>query len=68
MYMKYYRNATHIDMLKRDYEEEIIRVKKMLDVEEDLRTRALLQEGLAENMESLKNLEDFLEKNPGLFK
>lgn len=68
MYMKYYRNATHIDMLKRDYQEEITKVKKMLETEEDLRTRALLQEGLAENMESLKNLEEFIENNPGLFK
>ena len=66
--MKYYRNATHIDMLKRDYEEEIIKVKKMLETEEDLRTRALLQEGLAENMEALKNLDEFIERNPEIFK
>ena len=68
MSMKYYRNATHIDMLKRDYEEEIIKVKKMLETEEDLRTRSILQEGLAENIESLKHLEEFIENNPGLFK
>ena len=66
--MKYYRNATHIEMLKRDYEEEIIRVKRMLETEEDLRKRATLQEGLAENMCALKNLEDFIESNPDIFK
>ena len=66
--MKYYRNATHIDMLRRDYEEEIIKVKKMLETEEDLRTRSLLQQGLAENIESLKNLESFIDENPHMFK
>lgn len=66
--MKYYRNATHIDMLKRDYEEEIIKVKKMLETEEDLRTRSLLQESLLENTEALKNLEKFLDENGNIFK
>ena len=68
MYMKYYRNATHIDLLRRDYQNEITNVKKMLETEEDLRTRSILQEGLAENITALENLEKFINGNPGLFK
>lgn len=66
--MKYYRNATHIDLLRRDYRNEITNVKKMLETEEDLRTRSILQEGLAENITALENLEKFINDNPGLFK
>lgn len=66
--MKYYRNATHIDLLRRDYQNEITNVKKMLETEEDLRTRSILQEGLAENITALENLEKFINDNPGLFK
>ena len=66
--MHYYRTRSQIDILLRDYKEEIRHVERMLETEEDLRTRALLQEGLAENMEALKNLEEFLEENPNIFK
>ena len=66
--MHYYRTRSQIDILLRDYKEEIRHVERMLETEEDLRTRALLQEGLAENMEALKNLEKFLEENPNIFK
>ena len=66
--MKYYRNATHLDMLRRDYQEEITRVNKMLEEEEDLKRRAILQEGLAENMEALKHLEEFIDSNSKMFK
>lgn len=66
--MHYYRTRSQIDILLREYKEEIRHVERMLETEEDLRTRALLQEGLAENMEALKNLEKFLEENPNIFK
>lgn len=66
--MHYYRTRSQIDILLRDYKEEIRHVERMLETEEDLRTRALLQEGLAENMEALKNLEEFLKENPNIFK
>ena len=55
MCMKYYRNATHLDMLRRDYQEEITRVNKMLEEEDDLKRRAILQEGLAENIRTCEN-------------
>lgn len=65
---KYVRHASQVETLIREYKEEIRNVERMLETEEDLRTRALLQEGLAENMEALKNLEKFLNDNPEIFK
>lgn len=66
--MHYYRTRSQIDILLREYKEEIRHVERMLETEEDLRTRAIHQETLAENMEALKNLEKFLEENPNIFK
>lgn len=66
--MKFYRTPSQIETLLRDYKEEIRHVEHLLLEEEDLRTRAILQEGLAENMEALKNLEEFLKENPNIFK
>ena len=66
--MHYYRTRSQIDILLREYKEEIRSVERMLETEEDLRTRAIHQETLAENMEALKNLEEFLEENPNIFK
>ena len=66
--MHYYRTRSQIEMLLKDYKEEIKNVEKMLSEEEDLRVRAIHQETLAENMEALKNLEKFLEENPNIFK
>ena len=66
--MHYYRTRSQIDILLRDYKEEIRHVERMLETEEDLRTRAIHQETLAENMDALKNLEKFLEENPNIFK
>ena len=68
MIMKYVRTPGQAETLLRDYEEEIIKVTRMLETEEDLRTRALLQECLAENMTAKKNLERFLNDNPDIFK
>lgn len=65
---KYIRHVGQVETLIRDYKEEITSVKKKLEVEEDLRTRALLQEGLAENMEALKNLEKFMEEHIDIFR
>lgn len=66
--MHYYRNRSQIEILLREYKEEIIHVQKLLEEEEDLRVRALHQETLAENMEALKNLQKFLDENPNIFK
>ena len=66
--MRFYRTPSQIEMLLKDYKEEIKNVEKMLSEEEDLRVRAIHQETLAENMEALKNLEKFLEENPNIFK
>ena len=68
MIMKYVRTPGQAETLLRDYEEEIIKVTRMLETEEDLRTRALLQECLAENMTAKHNLERFLNDNPDIFK
>ena len=68
MMPKYIRHYSQVQTWVKDYKEEIRHVERMLETEEDLRTRALLQEGLAENMEALKNLEKFLEENPNIFK
>ena len=65
---KYIRHVGQVETLIRDYKEEITSVKKKLEVEEDLRTRALLQEGLAENMQALKNLEKFVEEHIDIFR
>lgn len=65
---KYIRHIGQVKSLLKDYEEEIIKVEKMLETEDDLRTRALLQEGLVENKEALRNLEKFIEENPNIFK
>ena len=68
MIMKYVRTPGQAETLLRDYEEVIIKVTRMLETEEDLRTRALLQECLAENMTAKRNLERFLNDNPDIFK
>ena len=60
--MKYYRTPSQIDILKRDYENEIKNIEKILDTETDLKRRACLQEILMENKEALNNLEKFLDK------
>ena len=65
---KYIRHVGQVETLIRDYKEEITSVKKKIEVEEDLRTRALLQEGLAENMQALKNLEKFMEEHIDIFR
>ena len=66
--MKYYRTPSQIDILKRDYENEIKNIEKILDTETDLKRRACLQEILMENKEALNNLNSFLENNPNIFK
>ena len=66
--MKYVRTPGQAETLLRDYEEEIIKVTRMLETETDEKTRRLLQEGLAENMEAKRNLERFLNDNPDIFK
>lgn len=68
MIMKYYRNYDQVQKLVRDYQEEIIRVNRLLETEEDLKRRSILQEGLAENMEAKKRLERFLDDNGDMFK
>ena len=60
---KYIRTPGQVTKLLKDYEEEIIKVTRMLETEEDLKTRALLQECLAENMEAKRNLERYLNDN-----
>ena len=60
---KYIRHIGQVKALLHDYEEEIIKVTRMLETEEDLKTRALLQECLAENMEAKRNLERYLNDN-----
>ena len=63
MIVKYVRTPGQIENLLHQYEDEILRVKRLLDDEEDLKTRALLQECLAENMTAKKNLERYLNDN-----
>ena len=65
---KYIRHIGQVRALIKDYEEEICKVEHILDEEDDLRTRQILQEGLAENKEALKNLKEFLDANPNIFK
>ena len=65
---KYVRHVGQIEALLHDYEDEILKVKRMLETETDLKTRALLQECLAENMSAKKNLERYLNDNPDIFK
>lgn len=65
---KFVRTPGQVEELLREYKNEIKHVKDLLETEEDLRTRSLLQEGLMENIDALKNLEKFLEENPNIFK
>ena len=65
---KYVRHIGQVERLVRDYKDEITGLKKKLETEEDLKTRALHQETLAENMQALENLEKFLDDNGDIFK
>ena len=65
---KFVRTPGQVEELLREYKNEIKHVKDLLETEEDLRTRTIHQETLAENMEALKNLQEFLEENPNIFK
>ena len=65
---KYVRHVGQNEAFLNDYEDEILKVTRMLETEEDEKTRKLLQEGLAENMSAKKNLERYLNDNPDIFK
>ena len=65
---KYLRTPDQIKSLLHEYEDNSLKIKRMLETEEDLKTRAVLQELLAENDQAKKRLERFLDDNPNIFK
>lgn len=66
--MHYYRTPGQIQSLIHDYEDEVLRLNRMIEEEDCEKTEKYLKELRDSHINAKKRLERFLSDNPNIFK
>ena len=66
--MHYYRTPGQIENLIHDYEDEVLKLNRMIEKESCEKTEKYLKELRDDHINAKKRLERFLNDNPNIFK